>query len=96
MQLDEYPSDRTDFPQTERAFCAPAWIALLPVSVVALGSARQPIERLLGLQSAIAKGVYMVTAVRQIRLRLAFHGLLKHWPNSVFHLPRSKHGESSK
>jgi hypothetical protein len=49
-------------------------LALLPVSVVAVGSPEQPIDRLMALQSAIARGVHMVTQVVRIRLSLPHHG----------------------
>ena len=58
MHSDEYRSGGADPRKSEGAFSAPTWVALLPVSVVALGSAEQPVERLLMLQSAIAKGVH--------------------------------------
>ena len=57
-------------------FGAPAFLALLPVSVVALGSAKQPIDRLMALQSAVARGVHLVAQAGRIRLSLSAHG----WP----------------
>ena len=58
------------------AFSAPAFVALLPVSVVALGSAKQPIGRLMALQSAVARGVQLVAQAGRLRLSLSAHG----WP----------------
>lgn len=77
MQSNENRPDGTDPARSIEAFSAPTWVALLPVSVIAVGSAEQPIERLLALQSVIAKGVHMATAVGQRRPRLRPHGLLR-------------------
>jgi hypothetical protein len=51
--------------------------ALLPASTVAVGMPKQPVERLLTLQSAIARAVHLVTVVPRLRLRLPFNGLLR-------------------
>jgi hypothetical protein len=51
--------------------------ALLPASTVAVGVPEQPVERLLTLQSAIARAVHLVTVVPGLRLRLPFNGLLR-------------------
>jgi len=39
----------------------PDWIVLSPFGVVAFGAGRQPVERLLALQGAIARGVSFMT-----------------------------------
>ena len=52
------------------AASSPASVALLPVSVVCFGSAAQPIDRLLVLKSAIAKGVHLAAQLGRIRLKL--------------------------
>jgi hypothetical protein len=46
----------------------PASIALLPASVAASGSPEQPVERLLGLQSAIARSVHALASIGQSRV----------------------------
>ena len=56
--------------------------ALLPASIVAVGVPEQPVERLLTLQSAIARAVHLVTVVPRLRLRLPFNGLLRIRPGS--------------
>ena len=61
---------------TSRGFNAPASVTLLPVSVVVFGSGDEPIERLMAMQSAIARGVDLVTRAGRIRLTLSAHG----WP----------------
>ena len=53
-----------------------ASMALHPVSVIASGSANQPIERLMALQSAVARGVDLVIQAGRLRPRLSAHG----WP----------------
>jgi hypothetical protein len=58
------------------AFSPPAWAALLPHSIVALGSGEQPIERHWTLQSAAAKGVHLATTVWNLRLRRPFRAVL--------------------
>jgi hypothetical protein len=47
------------------------WVALLPVSVVALGTPAQPVEKLLSVQSAIIRAVNAITyaAARLHRMR---------------------------
>ena len=59
------------------AFDAPAWAALMPHSIVALGTAGQPIERLWALQSAIAKGMHLAWAVGNLPLKLPFRAALR-------------------
>ena len=41
----------------------PDWIALSPFGVVAFGAGRQPVQRLLALQGAVAKGIDLVTSI---------------------------------
>jgi hypothetical protein len=66
----------TESASSSGAFGAPAFVALLPASVVALGSAKQPVDRLMALQSAVARGVDLVTQAGRLRLSLSAHG----WP----------------
>src|SRR5260370_27217994 len=61
---------------SDRALSPPAWAALLPHSIVALGSGEQPIKRLWALQSAVAKGVHLATTVWNLRLRRPFRAVL--------------------
>ena len=73
-------SDKGRLPNTGSAnssgFNAPASVMLLPVSVVVFGTADTPVERLMALQSAVARGVDLVTRAGRIRLTLSAHG----WP----------------
>ena len=55
-------SDRGSFP--------PTWVALVPAAMVAGSGAEPPPERLLTLQSAIARGVHLAMSLEEIRLRL--------------------------
>jgi hypothetical protein len=55
----------------------PASIALLPVSVATFGSPEQPVERLLGLQSAIARGVHALASLGQFRVWPSLRELLR-------------------
>lgn len=41
----------------------PDWTMLSPFGVVAFGAGRQPVERLLALQGAIARGIDLVTSI---------------------------------
>ncbi len=75
MQSNETRSCRSEPSGNDGAFRA-SWAALFPVSIIAIGAAEQPVERLLALQSAIAKAVHMATLVGRLRLRLPFNGLL--------------------
>jgi hypothetical protein len=45
-------------------------MALLPASIVAVGGPEQPVERLMTLQSAIARAVHMASGLGQFRIRL--------------------------
>jgi len=62
--------------ESDGAFGAPTWVALLPVSVVALGTPTQPVERLMTLQSGFDKLVLMLTRVRWPQPRPLLRGLL--------------------
>jgi hypothetical protein len=44
-------------------------LGLIPVTIVAVGPAEQPVERLMGLQSAIARAVGWLFGLRLPRLR---------------------------
>ena len=48
----------------------PASLALLPQSVVAFGGPQQPIDRLIGLQSVMARGVHALASIGQLWPRL--------------------------
>ena len=50
---------------------------LLPISIIALGSPAQPVERLMWLQSATAKAVDLVTSFRFSALRRPLPGWLR-------------------
>jgi len=58
-------------------FGVPTWVSLLPVSVATFGSPEQPVERLMALQSALAKAVHLVTSVGRFRLRPSLRELLR-------------------
>ena len=58
------------------AFHTLAPVMLLPVSIVALGSPEQPIDRLMALQSAVGRGVHFISNTGRIRLSLSADG----WP----------------
>jgi hypothetical protein len=48
-----------------------AGLGLIPVTIVAVGPSDQPVERLIGLQSAIARAVDWLCDLRLPRLRRA-------------------------
>jgi hypothetical protein len=70
MQSYEYQSSVADSPKSTKEFSNLTSVALLPVSVVAFGSEAQPVERLLRLQSAVAKGVHLTAIAGQFFFRL--------------------------
>jgi hypothetical protein len=76
MQSRENRSRSINSASSDRGFSPPAWAALLPHSIVALGGGEQPIERLWALQSAVAKGVHLATTVWNLRLRRPFRAVL--------------------
>jgi hypothetical protein len=56
--------------RTDGAYSCPTWVVLLPVSVAYTGGGlEQPVERLMTLQSAIAKAVHLVTLLARMRPR---------------------------
>jgi hypothetical protein len=56
--------------RTDDAYKSPTWVVLLPVSVAYTGGGlEQPVERLMTLQSAIAKAVHLATLVARFRPR---------------------------
>jgi hypothetical protein len=67
MRSHEYQSGEADSPKSIKEFSDLASVTLLPVSVVAFGSEAQPVDRLLRLQSAVAKGEHMVAVVARLR-----------------------------
>jgi len=76
MKSDEFHADQADDPYSAATFGTPAWAPLLPASIVALGGGDRPIERLLTLQSVIAKAVHCVTLLGRLRPRLHLSGPL--------------------
>jgi hypothetical protein len=75
MQSGEFHSAHADHLSAVATFGAPTWAPLLPPSIVAVGGADQPVERLLTLQSAIARAAHIVTLVGRLRPRLHLNGL---------------------
>jgi hypothetical protein len=55
----------------------PASIALLPASVAAFGSSEQPVERLIGLQSAIARSVHVLASIGEFRVWPSFREFVR-------------------
>ena len=76
MHSDEFHPNQADQPYSAATFGAPTWAPLLPPSIVAVGSADQPLERLLTLQSVIANAVHKVTLVGRLRPRMHLSGLV--------------------
>jgi hypothetical protein len=56
----------------------PDWTALSPFGVMALGPARQPIQRMMALQGALARGIDLITSI-QWQPAISFAGLRKLW-----------------
>jgi hypothetical protein len=77
MQSVEHWSSRSQSYKSNGALSRSNWAALFPPSVVAVGAGEQPVERLLTLQSAIAKIVHMVTFAEQLRFRLPLNAFLR-------------------
>ena len=75
MQPCEYQSGVADSSKSAKEFRDLASVALLPVSVVTFGSEPRPVERLLGLQSSVAKGVHMAAIAGQFCFRLTVRWL---------------------
>jgi hypothetical protein len=57
-------------PADEQARRAADQTALLPVSIIAVGGVKHPVERLMALQAAIGRAVQMATSLGQLRIRL--------------------------
>ena len=70
MQANDQDSGAGGEPQLGQSRGQPAWAALVPAAIVAGSGADQPVERLLTVQSAIAKGVQLAMSLGRIRLRL--------------------------
>ena len=77
MQANDQGSGAGGAPGFGQARGQPAWAGLVPAAIVAGGSAEQPVERLLSVQSAIARGVHLAMSLGQIRLRLPRHRSLR-------------------
>jgi hypothetical protein len=71
MRPYEYKSGVAESSKLTKEFSDLASVALLPVSVIAFGSEAQPVERLLRLQSAVAKGVHIAAVAGQSCFRLS-------------------------
>jgi hypothetical protein len=56
--------------RADDAYKSPNWVVLLPVAVACTGGPEQPVERLMSLQSMIAKAVHLVTLVARFRFRV--------------------------
>lgn len=57
-------------------------LSLFPVSIVALGAPEAPVERLMGVQSAISKGVELLAALRLPLPRFTRPAWLRFHPTS--------------
>jgi hypothetical protein len=53
-------------------------LALHPAAIIAVGGTEQPVERLMGLQRAVAKAMQFVAATERIRLGLERIGMLRY------------------
>ena len=65
-------------------------LSLIPAVIVAVGPAEQPVERLIGLQSAIARAVDWLARIRLPRIRSATRAApptLNVYPTSYGDLP---------
>jgi hypothetical protein len=71
MSVDQH-RDRGHPVQPIGAKACPDWPSLIPTTVVTFGGTDQPIERLLTLQSAVAKIVHMVSEIPKIRGFLSY------------------------
>ena len=66
--------------RTDGAYQSPTWVVLLPVSVAYTGGGlEQHVERLMTLQSAIAKAVHLATLVARFRPRLLTYRFVTKW-----------------
>ena len=78
MPANDQGSRAGSSPQFVQFLGRPAWAALVPAAIVAGSGAEQPVDRLLKLQSAIARGAhYLAISLGQIRLRLPRHRSLR-------------------
>jgi len=73
MQANNQGSGAGGSPRAGQPLGQAAWAALVPAAIVAGSGAEQPVERLLSVQSAIARGVHLAMSLGQIRLRLPRH-----------------------
>jgi hypothetical protein len=78
MQADHQGSGAGSAPGFGQSLGQPAWAALVPAAIVAGGGAEQPVERLMTVQSAIARAVHLAMNLGQIRLRLPHHPSLRY------------------
>lgn len=72
----------------------PDWTALSPFGVVALGPAKQPVQRMMALQGALARGIDLITPI-QWPPAISVAGLRKLWLVSAKAGARRGFGESS-
>lgn len=71
LQANETRSARPD-----SAVRTPAWPGLHPVPIVALGTPSQPVEHMLGAQSAVYRLIVMLERIRLPRKHASLRGLL--------------------
>lgn len=74
-------ADRSSRREFQTISAPSAAVGLFPAAVVATGPAEQPVDRLLTLQSAIARVVHRATTLGSLRFRLPN-------PRSLITLPR--------
>ena len=84
MQSPDSWSAGTDPRALDTNLGLPASIVLLPASVAAFGSPEQPVERILGLQSAIARGVHALASIGQFRVWPSLRELLRFVANGRY------------
>ena len=72
MPSHEHETGRTD---PWEAGTAPAWLPLIPASIVAVGNPEQPPEQLVTLQSAIGRLVHLATVAVRLRPKLRVSAL---------------------
>jgi hypothetical protein len=59
-------------------FGVPDWTALSPFGVAALGPARQPVQKMMALQGALARGIDLITSI-QWPPAISVAGLRRTW-----------------
>ena len=77
MHANDQGSGAGDEPEFGQSLGQPAWAALVPAAIVAGSGAEQPVERLLSVQSALARAVHLAMSLGQVRLRLPRYASLR-------------------